>query len=299
MDTALFQQPRRRRIQLADGEMAVLDFGDEQRAPDVIFSHANGFNAATYRQLLGPLSLGLRVIACDLRGHGDSQLPADPGRLRRSWSEFRDDLIGLVEAVAEGPVVLAGHSLGASVSLLAAAKRPALARSLVLAEPVILPYAALLSAYLPWGAGVLWKTRFPLAAGAARRRAVFKAADEAFNSYKGRGGFKTWPDAVLADYVSGAFHARADGQVELACPPDWEASNFAAQANDVRGALRRVRVPVGVLKAEHHSTCALSPADVRRMNPKARCAIVPGTSHFLPMERPDLVREALLDAVGV
>ena len=26
--------------------------------------------------------------------------------------------------------------------------------------------------------------------------------------------------------------------------------------------------------------------------------VVEGSSHFLPMERPDLVREAILDAVG-
>ena len=82
MDAALFREPRRRMIPLADGEMAALEFGDAGRPLDVVFLHANGLNALTYRSLLGPLSLGLRVLAPDLRGHGDSRLPADPkGRL--------------------------------------------------------------------------------------------------------------------------------------------------------------------------------------------------------------------------
>ena len=34
-----------------DGEMALLDFGDPERAPDLVFVHANGFNAGTYRRL--------------------------------------------------------------------------------------------------------------------------------------------------------------------------------------------------------------------------------------------------------
>src|SRR5579875_3441678 len=70
MDAALFQEPRRRMIPLKDGEMAALDFGDASRPVDVVFLHANGFNAMTYRSILAPLSLSLRIVALDQRGHG-------------------------------------------------------------------------------------------------------------------------------------------------------------------------------------------------------------------------------------
>jgi pimeloyl-ACP methyl ester carboxylesterase len=103
--------------------MAVLDFGDPARPVDLVFAHANGFNARTYRSLLQPLAASLRILAVDLRGHGATTLPTEIEG-RNGWTEFRDDLLALLEAEAADPVVLAGHSMGGTTSLLAAAVRP-------------------------------------------------------------------------------------------------------------------------------------------------------------------------------
>lgn len=58
MDAARLSPPRRLTVPLSNrwgvGEMSVLDFGDPKRPVDLIFVHANGFNAATYRSLLAP-----------------------------------------------------------------------------------------------------------------------------------------------------------------------------------------------------------------------------------------------------
>ena len=85
-----------------DGEMALLDFGDPERAPDLVFVHANGFNAGTYRRLLAPLGGRFRVLAPDLRGHGRTRLPTRPEG-RRHGHDHRDDLIGLLEALGGPP----------------------------------------------------------------------------------------------------------------------------------------------------------------------------------------------------
>ncbi|HYG26868.1 MAG TPA: alpha/beta hydrolase, partial [Caulobacteraceae bacterium] len=78
MDAAVFHEPRRRFIAIESragaGEMSALDFGPADRPFDIVFLHANGFNALTYRSLLGPLSAGLRILAVDQRGHGESRL---------------------------------------------------------------------------------------------------------------------------------------------------------------------------------------------------------------------------------
>src|SRR5215469_5712931 len=127
MDAARFQEPRRRMIPIrspaGDGEMAVLDFGDGGRPVDIVFLHANGFNAPTYRSVLAPLSACRRLIAPDLRGHGATTLAAEP-RNRRSWSDLRDDVLALIEALDAPPVTLAGHSMGATLALMAAAVAP-------------------------------------------------------------------------------------------------------------------------------------------------------------------------------
>jgi len=124
MDALALSAPRRISVPIDNrwggGEMAVLDFGDRERPVDLVFVHANGFNARTYRTLLQPLSSALRIWAPDLRGHGATRLPAEPDG-HRSWKDHRDDLIGLLEAIGGPPVALAGHSIGGTSGLLAAA----------------------------------------------------------------------------------------------------------------------------------------------------------------------------------
>ena len=71
------EAPRARTIPLParGGAMAALEFGPAGRPVDIVFSHANGFNALTYRTILAPLAADLRILAIDLRGHGASTLP--------------------------------------------------------------------------------------------------------------------------------------------------------------------------------------------------------------------------------
>ncbi|HYG26713.1 MAG TPA: alpha/beta hydrolase [Caulobacteraceae bacterium] len=298
MDAAVFHEPTRRFIAIESragaGEMAALDFGPQDRPYDIVFLHANGFNALTYRSILGPLSAGLRILAVDQRGHGESRLAARPEG-RRSWKDFRDDLVALLDVLDQPPVVLSGHSMGGTVSLLAAAMRPKKVSSLVLVEPVMMPPLVALYAQAPWTSGRLWK-RMRIAQRALRRKAVFDSRELAFNAYKGRGAFKTWPDKVVADYVAGGFHDRPDGKVELACAPQWEASSYVAQGHNPWATLRKLRVPVRILKAEKGSTCRGSLRDFHRRKPDLRLETIAGSTHFLPMERPDLIRDALLDA---
>ena len=68
-DIAADIEPRARRVSLpappGPGEIAFLDFGPPERAPDVVFLHANGFNARAYRTILGPLAGALRILAPD------------------------------------------------------------------------------------------------------------------------------------------------------------------------------------------------------------------------------------------
>jgi len=73
MDAAVFREPRRRVVAVPGGEIAALEFGPEDRAIDIVFVHANGFNAQTYRTLLSPLAAGMRILAIDQRGHGASE----------------------------------------------------------------------------------------------------------------------------------------------------------------------------------------------------------------------------------
>jgi pimeloyl-ACP methyl ester carboxylesterase len=279
---------RRRQLDIGrgGGRLAALDLGPADRPVDLVFGHANGLNALTYRSLLAPLASRWRILAYDLRGHGASTLDAIAAG-RTDWLDLRDDLLAMLEAERIDGAVLAGHSLGATVSLLAAAASPACAASVVLFEPVVMP---------PGQRGE--PAGSPLVAGARRRRSTFPDRATARAAYRQRATFAAWPGAVLADYVTAGFRDRADGQVTLVATPEWEASNYLAQAHDTLGALRHLHLPLSIYKAERGSTCAYGEADrVADGLDHLRIVTLPGTTHFLPMERPDAFAAVLATAL--
>jgi pimeloyl-ACP methyl ester carboxylesterase len=290
MDAKLTHEPRARRVPLPSrgGEMAVLDFGPAERAVDVVFSHANGFNARTYRSILAPLAGEMRILAIDLRGHGATTLPTVIEG-RDGWAEFRDDLLALLAAATQGPVVLAGHSMGGTSSLLAAAAAPERVQRLALFDPVIMSAEPTPSAI----------AESPLVQGALRRRADFPSHEAAFEAYRGRGGFRTWSAEQLCDYVAAGFAETAAGEVTLTCRPEWEASNFRTHNYDPWAAFEASRCPIDIRRAADASTCRIEGREAA-LAATGRIAIetVPGTSHFLPMERPDVVAQALRAAVA-
>ena len=294
MDAIRLSPPRRLTLPVTNrwgaGEMNVLDFGDVKRPVDLIFVHANGFNAMTYRSLLAPLSGTLRIWAPDLRGHGRTTLPADPNG-RRGWTDHRDDLVALLDALDGPPAVLAGHSMGGTSALLAAAERPERVSQLVLLDPVIWRQWMVTAFHLPLLDRLA--SRIPLVKSARRRRAVFDSREQAMAAYVGRGAFRGWPEIMLADYL-------ADGLIEteaglaLACPPEWEASNYASQSHDPWRAMKRLDRPVRILKAEAGSTCHV-PEQPRGLA-QVGVETVHGGTHFFPMLQADVARDALFDA---
>ena len=294
MDAIRLSPPRRLSLPVENrwggGDMAVLDFGDPKRPVDLVFVHANGFNAMTYRTLLAPLSNSLRIWAPDLRGHGQTRLPTGTGR-RRGWSDHRDDLAALLDALDGPPVVLAGHSMGGTSALLAAAERPDKVSKLVLFDPVIWGRFSVALFQLPVFDRLA--AHIPLVKGALKRRAVFDTREQALHGYNGRGAFRGWPEMMIADYVSDGLVEAGEG-FALACAPEWEASNYASQSHDPWKAMKRVGRPVRILKAETGSTCFPSPG--LRGLPNVTVETVPGGTHFFPMLKADVARDALFDA---
>jgi pimeloyl-ACP methyl ester carboxylesterase len=294
MDAIRLSPPRRLSLPIDNrwgaGELSVLDFGDPKRPVDLIFVHANGFNAMTYRTLLAPLSGTLRIWAPDLRGHGHTTLPTRRDG-RRGWSDHRDDVAALLDELDGPPVVLAGHSMGGTSALLAAAERPDAVSRLVLMDPVIWGRLSVALFQLP-GFDRL-PGHIPLVKGALKRRAVFESREQALTAYSGRGAFRGWPEMMIADYLADGLVEGPDG-FALACAPEWEASNYAAQSHDPWRALKRVGRPVRILKAEAGSTCFPSPG--LRGLPDVSVETVHGGTHFFPMLKADVARDALFDA---
>lgn len=98
----------------------------------VIFSCGYCTTHENWRPQVEPLvRAGAKVILHDFRGHGLSGAPDDKSAY--SMDQVIDDLARVVQwASPDQPAVLAGHSFGGLASLHLAARKPELARALVL-----------------------------------------------------------------------------------------------------------------------------------------------------------------------
>ena len=283
--------PERDQFQAPDGaEIALWRWPQSKARPTLHWAHATGFHGRLYRPLLDELATDVNVLAWDMRGHGASAGAANFSTFR-GWETYYRDMTALLDSLDE-PVWLAGHSIGATTSIMAAARRPDKVLGLILAEPVIMDPGQGLRL---WLAKLLRQShRLSLAAGAARRRRVFDSHAAALDNYRGRGGFKTWPDAWLEAYIQHAFLPQ-DDQVRLACAPEWESTTFAHTEHNPWPGIRQLRCPVIALAAERGST--FSPAAQKRLQtllPSADVRVLEGTTHFLPMEQKEAVRDAIL-----
>ena len=282
---------------LAEGDISVCHWGDgtSGEKPVLHWAHANGFNGRTYDPLLAPLAERFDIHGWDARGHGQTTLPANPKHMT-SWYIYRDDLEGLIDHLAEKAgqkIWLGGHSMGGCASVLLASKRPDLVAGLILTDPVIMPdFAAVLSPLLM----ALRGRGHILMELAKKRRAVWPDAATIEKVYTGRGAFATWQDGFLSAYLASGLRARAgdtENTVELACDPQWEAANFKGPQLMPGRWIKRLRVPFTLLMAETGSTTrAVKPFHVPKVDKKIE--IVPGSTHFVPMELPDLVRAEII-----
>lgn len=100
----------------------------------MVLLHGLGENGSDWARVSERLSDSFQLIALDLRGHGKSDWPGE-----YSYGSMRGDVIGLIDHLRLGPVVIVGHSLGGVVAYLVAIGRPDLVTNLVI-EDVTPPY---------------------------------------------------------------------------------------------------------------------------------------------------------------
>lgn len=248
-----------------------------------MFAHATGFCGKVWRPVRAQLAQFASTI-WDFRGHGHSV----SARERRSWWEMADDVLAVRESLShtsgDTRVVGVGHSMGGAALVMAELLEPRSFDALVLVEPILFgpPYRP--------------AHDHPLVGLALRRRAVFESRDAVESSYSAKPPFETWDPEALSGYVDGGF-IESEGEVRLACRPTSEAEVFAASA--VHAAWERleaITIPVTILYGADTDT--FEPGHAEAMALRFRNAIVesvPGTGHFLPMERPELIATAVRD----
>src|SRR4051812_41273726 len=126
---------------IRDGvRLAYKDLG--QGEPPILMVHCWTCNHTFFRPQIKHFSQRHRVIAVDLRGHGESDKPCQ----EYTVEGFADDLAWLCEQLGLQRPIVVGHSMGGSIALELAVRYPELPAAIVMVDSAIVPPAGLVDA---------------------------------------------------------------------------------------------------------------------------------------------------------
>ncbi len=282
--------PREHRTRLRDIEIAWFEWGDPSGQP-VVMAHATGFHARCWDAVAKALGSDYRAIALDQRGHGRSG-KAGP----YDWRVFGADLSAFVDGLGLSRVVGVGHSMGGHAMVQAASDRVEQFERLVLVDPVILPPEA----YPDWHRERPWASAD--AHPVARRKAEFSTWIEFHHRLRARSPFTLWRADVLRDYCRHGVLPKPGGGVTLACPPAVESAIYLGSGGtDIYSEIRGLPHEVLVIRAPPRNAAreqmdfSRSPTweQLAAAFPRGRDLFRPDLTHFIPMQAPDFVADAI------
>jgi len=242
--------------------------GDE---PVIVLVHGAGMDRTVWQMQTRFLAHhGYRAVAIDLPGHGGTD-----GEPCESIGDYADWLADAIAGLDVGAVHLAGHSLGSLIGLELAARRPELVATLMLlgtaaampVHPVLLEAAT---------------NGDPLAGQLMSGWAFAKA---------GKLGVHPSPGANMVGGTQALLANSAPGVLanDLAASGAYDGAVAAAS---------KVQVPVTVILGRNDRMTPLKAAQpLLDALPDPQVVTIDDCGHMMTLERPDVVRDAMLNAL--
>ena len=269
-----------------------LAYREHGQGEPVVFVHGSASDMRTWHHQLHDIGASHRAIVYSRR----YARPNDPipRRADDPMPPHVDDLVSFMKRVGATPAHLVGHSWGGFVSLLAAIRYPEAVRSLVLMEPPVLSLfvstpprpSELLRTLMRRPRTALAILRFGATAAGPAAKAYQRGDDEA--------GFELFARGVLGpeafDRLSAERRAQAWDNVAVD-KAQLLGEGFPPLSDDeVRG----VAAPTLLLHGERSPTFLRLLADrLEELLPNARRMEVPGASHIMHEDNPQVVNEAI------
>lgn len=260
----------------------------------IVFSHANGFPAGTYRLIFEAWrAAGYTVHAIEKYGH-DPRFP-----VTSNWPHLRAQLIEFIEQAVGGAAYLVGHSLGGYLSLMAASRRPDLASGLVMLDSPVLSGWKARAVQVAKAAGI--GERFSPGHVSRRRRQQWNSADAAFEHFAAKPAFARWAPGMLRDYIASG--TETDGSHRrLAFHRDVETAIYNTLPHHLARMLR-----THPLRCDAAFVRGTESREVRQVGLRATARLVGSReggsivaiegSHLFPLERPAETAAAVLQLI--
>ncbi|WP_421955921.1 alpha/beta hydrolase [Polaromonas sp.] len=254
--------------------------------PLIIFSHGNSFPASTYGVLFRNLQTrGYAVKAVEKFGHD----PAYP--VTSNWPNLVQQLADFTAKQVEKsgqPAFLVGHSLGGFLSLMCAARHPALGGQPV--RGVLLLDSPVLGGWRAAALSVAKRARLvgSVSPGAIsrKRKNQWLGKDEVFAHFRSKKAFALWDEEVLRDYIEHGTHD-GEGQRLLSFDRNVETAIYNTLPDNLDRLLRRhpVKCPVAFIGGRQSVEMKQVGMAMTEKVTKGRIMMLDG-SHLFPMEKP-------------
>jgi lipase len=283
VNQSISQTPQICTQNIGDAELSyLLSEGD---GPPLIFLHATGFLPWLWHPLARELSVVYRIIAPSFCDHRET----DPENGGLNWATLAEDTVRLCNALQLKKPFLVGHSMGATVHIIANALCGLSAAGMVLIEPILLPAEFYL--------GHMSVDEHPLAAKAIRRTNFWRDRDEAMAYLHSRTLFQGWDEEMLELYIRHGMIKGEGGGLRLACSPRREAALFmGGRQFNPWPLLQKVSCPVLLVEGEKSENGGFVDLDrIQSLIPNSERFMVKDAGHLIPMERPREVTRIIGD----
>lgn len=262
-----------------DGEpYHYLDFGGED-LPPLVFVHGTGFHAWLWVPYAESLCRRFHCYAVDQRWHGDST------RAPRAfdWAHNGDDLAAFVRELGLDRPLFVGHSMGCVSIAFAEIRHPGTVGRAVFVDPTIMVDQYYQAPFT--------LENHPMAARTMKRRAVWDSHEQMIETYGSKSPFDTWRPEFLALYVRHGTRPAGEGQLELKCLPEHEANVYLHGNRDSPWPhLSDLKFPALVVRPLGSDTLHVMKAkEVADLMPHGELIDVPDATHYLPMEKPEVL----------
>ncbi len=273
-------------LAMDDGAVIRIRRHGNRAAPRIALSHGNGFAIDGYFPFWRLLLDTFEVVVFDQRDHGQNPRHDAAGHTyRQVANDARVIRAGIDARFGAKPTAGIFHSLSAVANIHGKALDGVHWDALVLVDPALLT---------PGEREREASHRFEhvLAKWARNRPGRFRDPDELAAQFRASRAAALWLPEAAELMARAVTRPAADGGFELSCPPEWEARIY--EQNIDMGTwplLSKLRGPTMFLGADPTLPTATPTAAVVGLAAKEAGlphVVVPGTSHTLQIERPDL-----------
>ena len=103
-----------------------------------------------------------------------------------------------------------------------------------------------------------------------------------------------WGFGVLDDYIDGGTKTEGDCHI-LTCHPEWESATFSSWKHNAMESIKKISCPITLLQGEIGSTTQEPGIKLLKLrDPNGTFKIINNSSHFLPMEYPEIVQKEII-----